>query len=261
VGRERRLRNPQLHFIYSFDNFLQSKLIRNITLTAKLDGKKLHFKCGDGQLFIMEFTREKAELSIVRRLKPLFFIDVGAHFGLYSYVASAWAEKVIAIEPDPRSLKVLWRTIKYNRLSNVIVIPCACYCKDGETLTFILADNLSSSSLIPERPVTKLGKILVKSVTLDSLTSKLGIKNVDMVKIDVEGAECYVLDGGKRIIQEVRPFFLIEVSNDDCERVFTLFRANRYRVYGPFTVFDVCKNYVFVPEEKVATYDHDYMMA
>ena len=58
------------------------------------------------------------------------------------------------------------------------------------------------------------GTYRVKSIKLDDVIRRLNIKKVDLIKIDVEGAEYRVLRGGIRILKKVNPKLVIEIHEN-----------------------------------------------
>jgi FkbM family methyltransferase len=99
---------------------------------------------------------------------------------------------VIAVEPDPEALYSLRKNVaKMCKIANVRIIPKAAWGRKG-----ILSYNL----------LTITGPILVKvrADTLDNIFSKLKLKKVDFMKIDVDGAELEVLEGAKMVLSRAK---------------------------------------------------------
>jgi len=104
----------------------------------------------------------------------------------------------VAFEPNPETLGFLRDNVAANHFENVIVEPIACTDRE-QTLTLYAApevntgasslsqDNASVSSQDAARPFTVRGR------PIDDVVQELGLKRVDAIKIDVEGAEVIVL--------------------------------------------------------------------
>ena len=172
----------------------------------------------DHELVYNEF--EKMETDFVSKLlrRDMTVLDVGAHHGLYTLLASkcvGWDGHVIAIEPSPRECARLEKHLRVNRCSNVELVPCAAGENPGETDLF-LVDGFNDwcNSLRPpaiDEP-TKTVRVRVRRV--DEILSELRISKVDFVKLDVEGAELSVLYGAMQLLQrEPRPAILAEVED------------------------------------------------
>lgn len=124
-------------------------------------------------------------------LKGFTVVDVGASVGDYTVkLASEVGENglVIAIEPNPVNYRFLKYNVKKQKLKNVIPLRIAIMEYNGE-VKISLAGGSSST-------VTHANEgIGVPCRTLDNVMDGLGIKRIDLVKIDVEGAELNVLKG------------------------------------------------------------------
>lgn len=78
------------------------------------------------------------EDKIIERFSPeqgSIVIDIGAHFGRYTIIASKRVGpngKVIAIEADPGNFEILNKNIKLNKLNNITSLNCASYSKEAK---------------------------------------------------------------------------------------------------------------------------------
>ncbi len=123
-------------------------------------------------------------------------LDVGAFVGFYT-IASAYLVgthgRVYAIEPNPEALTALYTNIKLNNLSNVVLYPIAISDKHG-TCPLYVGRYGAVSSLLPEhtsRYTDIESQRSVKCITMSALLRSVG--SVDILKIDVEGAEYSIL--------------------------------------------------------------------
>jgi FkbM family methyltransferase len=172
----------------------------------------------DHELIYSEF--EKMETEFVKRLlrRNMTVVDVGAHHGLYTLLASkrvGWDGRVIAIEPSPRECARLEKHLRLNRCSNTELVPCAAGEDAGEADLF-LVDGFNDwcNSLRPPVIDEPTRTVRVQVRRLDEILSELQISKVDFVKLDVEGAELSVLYGAMQLLQrEPRPAILAEVQD------------------------------------------------
>ena len=128
-------------------------------------------------------------------------VDIGAAFGIYALRASKMVGKnglVIAIEPDPINFKFLKHHIKLNRVSNIVPVNSAVGDRVG-TVKLYQREALSHSI---NRPYFGCKYIMVKMLTFDYLMRSLNIDHIDLLKVDVEGAELEVLKGIKETFVE-----------------------------------------------------------
>jgi FkbM family methyltransferase len=131
----------------------------------------------------------------------LTVLDVGAHVGQYTLLASGLvgpAGRVIAFEPHPVLGRVLRRNVDRVGGQNVTVLPVALGRAPGPgTLVLHPPDNFGGSSLRPDDSSAHHARAAIEVTTLDDALDRLGRPPVDLVKIDVEGAELDVIDGAR----------------------------------------------------------------
>lgn len=127
-------------------------------------------------------------------------VDVGAHVGIFALKSARRARLVIAVEPYPPNFELLKANIKINRLENVIPVNAALGSYNGEAQLYV-ATRSGWHTISYSRKNDLQGaispiankKLKVKIRTLDSLIEELGIKKVNFIKIDAEGAELDIL--------------------------------------------------------------------
>ena len=154
-------------------------------------------------------------------LRPgMTVIDVGANEGLYSVFASRRVGpmgQVIAIEPSLRESARIERNCALNRINNVRIRRLAL--SDSERAGVLnLADprhtghNSLGQFLAPH--IRSAGQQPVELVRLDQLVFQEQLASIDVVKIDVEGAELAVLRGGEKTLLEYRPVLMLEFTEE-----------------------------------------------
>ena len=161
-----------------------------------------------------------SEASLVRRFLPAdgVFLDVGANQGELTLVAARRAPEgsVIAFEPVPTWFELLGENVRLNGLRNVRLVNAAVADIEGTHEMFAPADDhgggghnegLSTFGRAGEldRPVG-----VVPTVTLDRFAEREAIDRVDVIKIDVEGAEGLVLSGARELLARCRPVLVLE---------------------------------------------------
>lgn len=143
-------------------------------------------------------------------------LDVGAHIGYFTLKSSVRvgnSGRVIAFEPNPRTSETLRANVSASHATNVTIIPVAC--TDSETTLKFYADltqgNSGASSLSHANAGKESHEFTVRGRPIDDVLRELGIQRVDVMKVDVEGAELYVLRGAKETLQRFHPRIIIEV--------------------------------------------------
>jgi FkbM family methyltransferase len=158
------------------------------------------------------------------------FVDVGAHIG--SVVAEVQHHdssiSIIAIEAIPEKAERLHR--KFRRVS---VYNYAAGDQDGKVSFFINPKQSGYSSLGKATSAEGLREITVSMRRLDDL---IFADNVDVIKIDVEGAELGVLRGAKKLIQDNRPVIMFESGPDINELGYTKEQIWEFLTYAGYTI-------------------------
>jgi FkbM family methyltransferase len=139
-------------------------------------------------------------------------VDVGAHIGLYSIISSKRVGpkgKVIAIEADPSNFEMLNRNLGLNNLTSVKALNCIAHSIEAQ---MALSDYETILSGKHQKYLSKEKNVDVQVNTQDNLLQRNGIKQVNWIKIDVEGAELEVLKGAHNILSNSNDIsILIEI--------------------------------------------------
>lgn len=117
------------------------------------------------------------------------FVDIGANIGSVSLYVDSFNQsleekiKVYAVEPEPNNIMLLNYNILNNPTENITVVTNAIWHKKD---TLAISNKGGNSSIIYEKDEDF---VYVKTITLKELFNKYKIKEVDVMKIDIEGAE------------------------------------------------------------------------
>lgn len=147
-------------------------------------------------------------------LRPgMVFVDVGASIGFYTVLAGREVGpegQVIACEPGPQNHSVLHLNIVANDLGDrVEVFPVAMSDRAGVLLYSASGGNGAVGPYNGD-PLSLATHALVPAATLDTVLC--GQERVDVIKIDVEGAEGLVLAGGQDTLERHRPALYFEFT-------------------------------------------------
>jgi len=165
------------------------------------------------------------ELLVRRRLRALkdpetellsliarngIFLDVGANVGSWSVPAAQVFRAVHAFEPDAKYAMGLRRVVPPNVTVHAVALSnhegvgsFRVPINDGEEL-------ITQASLEPNANVG-FDKTLTREVEISTIDS-FDFRDVDLIKIDVEGHEAATLEGAKGLIQRERPVLIIEIE-------------------------------------------------
>jgi FkbM family methyltransferase len=140
------------------------------------------------------------------------FIDVGANCGFYSLFASNFFENVYSFEPTPDTFIRLKNNIVLSKLRNITIYNEAL---GGECKYVVLRINEynAGGNSIDEKALSYDGKTRLK-IRQNKLDNFIDIFNtrIDFIKIDVEGFEMQVLQGGLVLINKYLPDLFLEIS-------------------------------------------------
>jgi len=135
-------------------------------------------------------------------------MDVGANLGLYSLLISRAvgpSGKVYAFEPVPEIFARLKEHIALNNATNVIPVPIALSDEKGIMKMSVKGGESSLFRRVSDEFVE------VQVERLDDFVEREGIKRVDAVKIDAEGAELKVIRGADKTIRCNKPILMVEI--------------------------------------------------
>jgi len=198
---------------FAFDAEFPTSILRN--KVAEIHAKGVHH-------FIVPGVYERSMIDwALQFIKPeSTFIDIGAHIGSWSLIASRRAKRVESFEPQRLLFYQLCGNVALNNLENVYVhnigLGNRTQRNTKQKITKFGVD-WGSSSLRSEvvdnmktlgAPITGVEEITIKS--LDDFT----FNSVSLIKIDVEGYELHVLEGAVQTIKEHQPTMVIEVWNN-----------------------------------------------
>lgn len=142
-------------------------------------------------------------------------LDIGANCGQTLLLAKAIhpAIRYFGVEPNPTAAGYVQSLIAANELTGATVIAAALSNHDGVADLFAKGSADPSATLIPNFRGSETGPWRRATLTVrgDSLVSWLAIDRLDLVKIDVEGAEAAVLEGLSASIQRFRPAIVCEI--------------------------------------------------
>jgi FkbM family methyltransferase len=162
---------------------------------------------------------DSAGISMIKTRLPEggVFLDIGANVGSYTLIA---AEKVgdpgrvFAFEPVSAIFNRLVENINLNGFSNVVAEQKA-LTNENKFVDLHIADqkNLGMSSIFHHD--TESGQTeQVSAVRLDDYLKQHQLKRIDMIKIDIEGAELFALQGMKDTLIKHKPEIFIELKEE-----------------------------------------------
>lgn len=141
--------------------------------------------------------------------KDWIVVDLGAHNGEYSFDIDDKVKEVWAIEPTPESVKCMREIIEKDQITNVYVQEFAISNVDGKrTFNLYKGRDSDGNSFYENRGVFK-ESIEVRTKTWDTFMKENKIDHVDLVIVDIEGAEKDFFDGMTILPQRIYMLHII----------------------------------------------------
>ena len=153
-------------------------------------------------------------------LAPRTVLDIGANAGHHTLVLSRHAQAVHAFEPYELVRGQLQAKVARNALGHVTVHPFAVGGR-RERLQFYAptSGNLGTGSLLVGHARENNTRVTeIEVIGGDDYVREQGIRDIDLIKIDVEGYEHEVLLGIRATIAAQRPVVIMEFSDESKER-------------------------------------------
>ncbi len=147
-------------------------------------------------------------------------IDIGCNIG---YVVMNMASRIgpkgkaYGFEPNPVTFEKLMGNLKLNNFPNINVNQAALGNVEGLVEPVNIVENNLGRSTV--KVVSNSDHNLTSPIfTLDSFCERIGLSQLNIVKIDVEGYEQNVLLGGLKTIEKFRPVLFIEISYENLQQ-------------------------------------------
>lgn len=147
-------------------------------------------------------------------------LDVGSNIGYFALLAAQCdsVSDIIAVEPDPRNVKILERNIEINGYENITVKRAACGAESGKSeLILSTRSNLNRMVDISTDQSTGRNTVPTEVITIDSLIQEYDLAGESpiVLRMDVEGYETEVIRGADAFIKSDQPILIfLELHND-----------------------------------------------
>ena len=143
-------------------------------------------------------------------------LDVGAQVGYLSLIMATSAQrrvKVFSFEPESRNIYRFLLNMSLNDANNVNLIEKAAGTK-VETLKLYLSSDVNAGTHSTIRGNQNVSDAFVEipCTTIDQTVNDSGLDRVDLIKIDVEGAEVDVLRGALNTLTSMQPVLITELG-------------------------------------------------
>ena len=176
---------------------INPKIESNITYTNRVSEKVYLTGQPINKYWTFDFIETISDYINFDDIKTIF--DVGSRDGHQSVEFRTWfpEARIVAFEANPNQISLCVNTTKKH---NVEIVPKAAGDTNGKTIFFIASNNVGASSLLknanhPRSNKWPQSKTTVDMVRIDDWCSQNNIDTIDLLWMDVQGAEKIVLDG------------------------------------------------------------------
>lgn len=228
-------------------------------------------------LFLEGYYEPNAFSYLDKLLKPgMVLIDGGANAGVFTLFAASKVGdhgKVFSFEPSRREFQKLSKNIRINRFNNIEISQKALWHRPGTVELHIAQPPQTGHNTLGKFAYAGTAESSVEKVeafTLDDWARDKKLSRLDVLKLDLEGAEDFVLQGSWETLKKFRPIVLIEIFDPalksfgcDHQKIWKRLLDLNYRFfcYSPKTgcpeavsTFpgDLFTDFIVCPEEKTA---------
>jgi FkbM family methyltransferase len=232
-------------FLFKLGYINKNKFIFPYIIKKNVEGVKFlfHIASQDSHLWyhIKSGGYSWPELAFIRDnliKKNGIVIECGSHHGMTAIMLSSWVGskgKVYAIEPSSFNYSVLLKNIKINNIKNIKPLKYAVGNKK-EKVYFNESSDYSMGSSVSNK---KKNSTLVQQITIDNLN----LKNISLIKIDVQGYVYQSLAGMKKLISLEKPNLAIEIDSqshintfgNNFKKLFDIINHSDYDYYISFS--------------------------
>lgn len=181
--------------------------------------------------FVNAFLKESKSSEVI--------YDIGSNVGYFSLLAALNTKsRIYSFEPIPEIAKQFRTLMELNDLSEDVKLTEVAFSNEIGKIKMVTPGTHEQGLMVSALRGQKVdidNSILVNMTTLDHLVFEEKFPPPDLIKIDVEGAEAMVLDGGERTLTRYKPKLLIEVHGlapaEKCWSIFERHRAEVHRIH------------------------------
>jgi len=179
-----------------------------------------------------------------RLLRPgMVVVDAGANVGQYALIAAGVVGahgEVHAFEPVPRTFRRLVAHVVQNGMAGIVRTNMKALWHKTQALSLHLGSEMSGNegAYTIGTLAEAIDSVITAGVRLEDYATEAGLTRLDFVKMDIEGAEWFALQGAKSVLARWRPMMLLEINREACrglgyqpEQIWDLLKSCGYRMW------------------------------
>jgi FkbM family methyltransferase len=235
----------------------------------KLKESNLEFavdrSCRSALFELLNFgSYEHDEMQMIKSLlgEHDVMFDIGSHLGWYSIILANHYRnaRFYAFEPIPNTYALLTKNIAINKLDNVFPFNFG-FSDNARTVEFYYSEI--GSAVASEKDIFNmqtLDTVKCNLQKLDQFVVRSGIKRIDFIKCDVEGAEFLVIKGAEISIMKFLPILFLELVEDWCNKFnYTILDITSFLFGMGYEMFEVKGGFLHqllkVDEDKIDNFN------
>ena len=165
--------------------------------------------------------------------KNSIFFDIGANIGLYSiYAAKSRDTIVYSFEASFNNLRTFHINTSMNNLSNMInIIPNSLYSSNKINKFSLNSDIVGDANNSVKESIENKNFYKTNSLNLNTFFDIYSLKNIDYLKIDVDGNELDILIGSLNILNNVKSILIeLTYNHDETSKIINLLEENNFYI-------------------------------
>ena len=211
----------------------------------------------NGQIYELGMVQAFFNKMVAIPRDKYVYLDIGANTGSYALLPIIKDNITChAFEPNPVAYDVLKENVELNNLKNTHIHNMG-FWKEDKELELKTPKDLSDSGLstLGENPTrfkysNKTGEYTTQKVEckkIDTIVEELKLEEVHAIKIDTEGAELFILQGGEKTLKSRKPLLLLEYDDkntkqfgylrEDIKNLLILYGYDNFVMYGKSDIF------------------------
>lgn len=214
------------------------------------------FRCrgGTDDLQILCEYYESPESDYLLQFRDGVIVDIGSHAGRFSILVgnelrkqNSKDGKVVAIEAHPGNYAALKENVRLNQLTNVIAFNAACWSNDTEMELYFDPKGRTTNHSIVDK--SNKGHTTIACRKLDTILQEADVRDIRVIKIDVEGASAEVLQGASKTLEsnDYPPIIVEGDAPDEFDNCKIILEGYGYRLHPLAPVFN--RNFLAVHEK------------
>ncbi|HEX6900123.1 MAG TPA: FkbM family methyltransferase [Thermoanaerobaculia bacterium] len=176
-------------------------------VSIRYGGRRLTLRLGTSDILVLYSVFEREDYGIELSSHPMTIVDAGAYTGLSTiYFAEKYpAAKILALEPDPSNFALLVQNTR--PYPNIIPLHQALWHGDGRIDLQDPGTGHWGFYVAPDEPRPEWLRAHVEAVSVRTLLERFALERIDLLKMNIEGAEKEILESSGDWIGSVGAIF------------------------------------------------------